>query len=67
MPDAIHDPFRLIAALQLTIEAPVGAQFKLERLEAQSRANAKPGALKRLSFELPVAAEVRARVRMGID
>ncbi len=52
--------------LHLTIEAPACAQFKLERLEEQSRANAKPGVLKRLSFELPATAEPRARVRMAI-
>jgi len=53
-------------ALRLTIEAPAGAQFKLEQLEEQSRANAKPGVLKRLSFVLPAAAESRARVRIAI-
>jgi hypothetical protein len=54
-------------ALRLTIEAPAGAQFKLERLEEQSRANAKPSVLKRLSFVLSIAAESQARVRMAID
>jgi hypothetical protein len=53
-------------ALKLTIEAPAGAQFALERLEEQSRANAKPGALKRLSFVLPAATQSRARVRMAV-
>jgi hypothetical protein len=52
--------------LKLTIAAPAGAHFKLEQLEEQSRANAKPGILKRLSFVVPVAAESQARVRMEV-
>jgi Heparinase II/III-like protein len=52
--------------LRLTIEAPVEARFELERLEEQSRANAKPGILKRLRFVLPAAAEMQARVRMEL-
>jgi len=53
-------------ALRLTIEAPAGAHFALERLAEQSAANAKPGILKRLSFTMPAAAESQARVRMEI-
>jgi hypothetical protein len=52
--------------VRLTIDEPAGARFVLEPLEQQSRANAKPGILKRLSFTLPLAAEARARVRMEI-
>lgn len=50
--------------LRLTIEEPQGTTFHLERLEEESRANAKPGVLKRLTFVLPAMAEVQARVRM---
>lgn len=39
----------------------------LERLEEQSRANAKPGVLKRMSFVLPATAQAQARVRMEIQ
>ncbi len=52
--------------LRLVIEAPEGSQFKLEELREQSEANAKPAVLKRLSFGLPVAPEVHARVRMEL-
>jgi len=54
-------------ALRLTIESPAGARFALERLEEQSRANAKPGVLKRMSFMLPAALAIQARVRMEIQ
>jgi hypothetical protein len=52
--------------LRLMIEAPAGAQFNLEQIEEQSRANAKPGILKRLSFVAPAALESQARVRMEV-
>jgi hypothetical protein len=52
--------------LKLTIEEPQGAAFKLEALEQESSANAKEGTLKRLSFVLPAASEVKARVRMEL-
>jgi hypothetical protein len=52
--------------LRLTIESPADAHFQLESLEEQSRANAKPGVLKRLSFVLLAAPETQARVRMAI-
>lgn len=53
-------------SLKLTIEEPQGAAFKLEALEQESRANAKEATLKRLSFVLPSADEVQARVRMEL-
>lgn len=52
--------------LHLSIAAPEGAQFRLELLEEDSKANGMPAILKRLSFMLPVAAQVRAFVRMRI-
>ncbi len=52
--------------LRLAIEAPEAAHFRLEELKEQSEANAKPGILKRLSFVLPKASEVQARVRLEI-
>jgi len=50
--------------LRLTIEQPQ-TTWNLERLEVQSKANAKPAVLKRLSFVLP-SGETRARVRMEL-
>lgn len=52
--------------LRITIEAPAGAAWRVESLEDQCRQNAKPGVLKRLTFTLPVAGEVEARVRIEI-
>jgi hypothetical protein len=52
--------------LKLTIEAPPGAAFQVERLEEACAANAKPEVLKRLTFVLPAAAESQARVRAEI-
>ncbi|MDP9313620.1 MAG: heparinase II/III-family protein [Chloroflexota bacterium] len=52
--------------LRLVIEAPQASQFKLEELKEQSEANAKTGVLKRISFVLPVATQVQARVRMEL-
>jgi len=53
-------------ALKLTIEAPAGAQFSLERLEKESKENAKPQVLKRLAFVMPAAATQQARLRMEV-
>jgi hypothetical protein len=50
--------------LILTIEQPQGLQFRLERLEEQSKANHKAEVLKRLSFVIPETTAVDARVRM---
>jgi hypothetical protein len=52
--------------LQLVIEAPRDAEFRLERLEEESRANRKPISLNRFSFLLPSRGETRARVRMEL-
>lgn len=49
--------------LELTIEAPAEATFRLEVLEKESEENRKPVPLKRLSFTAPPAASVVARVR----
>lgn len=53
-------------SLRLTIEAPAGARFKLERLEEECRANNREGVLKRLSFILPADAHMHARVHMQV-
>ncbi len=52
--------------LRMTIEAPACATWRVESLEDLCRQNAKPGVLKRLTFTLPIAEEVEARVRMEI-
>lgn len=52
--------------LRLTIEQPTGVQFALAALERESRANHKPGVLRRLSFVLPPAEVVEVRVRMEV-
>jgi hypothetical protein len=49
--------------LELTIEAPTGAAFRLEVLEKESEENGKPVPLKRLSFTAEPAASIVARVR----
>jgi hypothetical protein len=49
--------------LELTIEAPAEAAFRLEVLEKESAENRKPVPLKRLSFTVSPAASVVARVR----
>ena len=46
------------------IEQPDGAQFALDALERESRANRKPAVLNRLRFVLPVASLVEVSVRM---
>jgi len=51
---------------RLTIEEPAGAAFDLTELEEDSRANAKEGILKRLSFPLERASEVQSRVRIEV-
>jgi hypothetical protein len=53
-------------ALRLTIEEPANVRFELERLEEASKANNKPGILKRLTFRLPVEMETEARLRMEV-
>jgi hypothetical protein len=52
--------------LRLTIEQPAGAQFALDALEQESRANQKPEVLQRLHFVLPPAPMVEVRVRMEV-
>jgi hypothetical protein len=52
--------------LRLTVEAPEGARFRVERLEEQCKANAKAGVLKRLTFVVRAAAHSLARVRMEV-
>jgi hypothetical protein len=52
--------------LRLTIEAPAGVAFSVERLEKESKDNQMPQILKRLSFVLPEASVQQARVRMEI-
>jgi hypothetical protein len=53
-------------ALRLTVDTPAGVCLQVERLEEHSQANAKPQALKRLKFTLPVSAEAQARIRIEI-
>jgi hypothetical protein len=50
----------------LVIEQPAGAHFALEMLQEASKANDKPGVLKRLSFALPPGLEQQARVRIEV-
>jgi hypothetical protein len=52
--------------LHLVIESPEGLSFSVEKLEEQSKINAKPGVLERISVTLPVASETQVRVRMEI-
>jgi hypothetical protein len=52
--------------LQLTIESPEGLHFEVESLTEQSRANAKPGVLKRITVTLPLATSPQFRVRLEI-
>lgn len=51
---------------RLTIEEPAGATFALTDLEEDSRANAKEGVLKRLTFLLGQALQVQGRVRIEV-
>lgn len=53
-------------SLRLTIETPAGAAFAVEHLEKESKENHKPAVLKRLSFDVPAAASVTARVRIQV-
>jgi hypothetical protein len=46
----------------LTLEEPAGAGFAVERLEHESRENAKPGVLTRLSVTVPGGGPVRIRM-----
>ncbi|MBV9229001.1 MAG: heparinase II/III family protein [Chloroflexi bacterium] len=48
----------------LTIEQPQGVQFRLERLEEQSKANERDGILKRLSIVLPREMTIDVSIRM---
>jgi hypothetical protein len=52
--------------LQLTIESPEGVHFAVESLTEQSRANAKPGVLKRITVVLPVITDPQFRMRMEL-
>jgi hypothetical protein len=52
--------------LRLAIESPEGLSFSVERLEEQSKINARPGVLKRICVTLPVVSETQIRVRMEI-
>ena len=49
--------------LVLTIEAPAGAEFRLDVLEEASRASAKPVPLKRLSVDAVAKGETVVRIR----
>jgi hypothetical protein len=49
--------------LALAIEAPASAEFGLAVLEEESRANAKPVPLKRLSVEVTARGETVVRIR----
>jgi hypothetical protein len=53
--------------LRLTIEQPAGAQFALDTLERESRANHKPELLKRLRFVISPAPTIEVRVRMEVE
>ncbi|MBN1451781.1 MAG: heparinase II/III family protein [Anaerolineales bacterium] len=49
--------------LKMTIEAPQAVRFAVEVLTEQCRANQKPGVLKRITAQLPAAAELEFRLR----
>jgi hypothetical protein len=51
----------------MTIEQPGGAQFALDALERESRANRKPAVLNRLRIVLPVVSLVEVSVRMVVE
>jgi hypothetical protein len=53
--------------LRLTIEEPTGAQFALDVLEEESRANQQPAVLNRLRFVLAPASLIDVRVRMVVE
>ncbi len=53
--------------LLLSVEAPAGVPFALERLEEACRANDKPGVLKRLTLNLPPAEAQRVCIKMTIS
>jgi hypothetical protein len=53
--------------LRLTVESPPGASFVLQALEGESRANDKPGILKRLTITMPPALKTCVQVRMEIQ
>jgi hypothetical protein len=52
--------------LKLTIESPAGLSFSVEKLDEQSRLNAKPGILKRICVRLPVASDTQICLRMQV-
>ncbi len=54
------------ADVTMTIEAPMDASFAVKVLEEASLANKKEGILKRLTFEMPAAPKMRARVRVDV-
>ena len=53
--------------LRLTVEQPAGATVAVESLEEASRANQKPGVLKRITFTLPASVKQVARVVMVVE
>jgi len=54
------------ADVAMTIEAPEGAAFAVKALEEASIANKKEGILKRLTFDVPPAPQMQARVRVDV-
>jgi hypothetical protein len=52
--------------LQMTVETPLGAPWRVEELTEASHANAKPAVLKRLTFVVPPAARSASRVTLQI-
>jgi hypothetical protein len=50
----------------MTIEEPAGATWRVEELAEASRANAKPGILKRLTFLLRPAPNMVSQVVMKV-
>lgn len=53
-------------SLRLTLEQPAGLHFELAQLTAESQANHKPQALKRLTFTLAAAPEAEVSLRMEL-
>jgi hypothetical protein len=54
------------ADVAMTIEAPESAAFAVKALEEASIANKKEGILKRLTFDVPPAPQMQARVRVDV-
>jgi hypothetical protein len=64
-PDAVIEGAR--HRLRLHIEEPAGAEFAVQALAAECRANQRDAVLKRITFKLPAAAQARAVLKIHIE